>query len=424
MTLTSIPLKRWKAFLLTSMFLLSGCFEVPEKDVPGHIRAVYKSDPATSIVIGWNRYESEAQDDVFYWDTVDHGADLAAYANKKTPDHYSHYVSRLKNAFVELKGLEPETRYYFVIKNSFGVSKRFYFETLPDHRDAKISIIAGGDSRNNRTPRKAANLLVKKLKPHFVYFGGDMVAEGFPNQWFDWFEDWQITIGDDGRVTPIVPARGNHEISNDILERLFWLPESNYYVLNIADGLLRAYVLNSEAPIGGRQTDWLLEDLQNNQDAQWKIAQYHRPMRPHVAKKSEGTNQYKYWAQAFYDYGVDLVMESDAHTVKSTWPLRPSLETGSDQGFIRDDERGVVYAGEGCWGAPLRNPDDTKSWTRDSGVFNQFKWIFVDKDGIELRTVKVDNAEEVGELKADNRFAMPANLDLWNPSNGSVIYID
>jgi hypothetical protein len=32
---------------------------------------------------------------------------------------------------------------------------------------------------------------------------------------------------------------------------------------------------------------------------------------------------------------------------------------------------------------------------RESGKFNQFKWSFFDQDKIEVRTVKVDNADEV-----------------------------
>ena len=33
--------------------------------------------------------------------------------------------------------------------------------------------------------------------------GGDSNRE-----WKEWLDDWQLTIGQDGRMTPIVPARG------------------------------------------------------------------------------------------------------------------------------------------------------------------------------------------------------------------------
>ncbi|MEL6534599.1 MAG: Ig-like domain-containing protein [Bacteroidota bacterium] len=155
----------------------------------------------------------------------------------------------------------------------------------------------------------------------------------------------------------------------------------------------------------------------------WKIAQYHKPMRPHVSSKSEGNNQYNNWASLFYNYGVKLVVECDAHTVKSTWPVRPSTSGGSDEGFVRDDTYGTVYVGEGCWGAPLRSNNDNKNWTRNSGAFNQIKWIFVDQSKIETRTLRTDNAANVGSVSDSDIFRAPSNLDIWNPSNGSVITI-
>ncbi len=280
------------------------------------------------------------------------------------------------------------------------------------------------DSRNNSTPRRNANLLVAKLRPHGVFFGGDMTDNGTNSQWIEWFNDWQLTIGSDGRMIPIVAARGNHESSNSILVNLFDVPSSEvYFALTFGGNLLRAYTLNTETSITGSQTSWLSSDLQNNSSVTWKMAQYHKPMRPHVSYKSEGNTQYSAWANLFYQHGVKLVVECDAHTVKTTWPVKPSTGSGSDEGFVREDNAGTTYVGEGCWGAPLRTNDDNKAWTRASGRFNQFKWIFVDRNKIEVRTIKVDNASSVGTVSDSNPFAAPANLDIWNPAGGAVVTI-
>ena len=120
---------------------------------------------------------------------------------------------------------------------------------------------------------------------------------------------------------------------------------------------------------------------------------------------------------------MKLVVECDAHTVKTTWPLKPSTKRSSEEGFVRDNRRGTVYVGEGCWGAPLRPSDDSKSWTRDHGSFNQFKWIFIDKDQIEIRSINVDNAPEVASVPNDDPFQIPENIDIWNPENGAVVRI-
>ena len=82
-----------------------------------------------------------------------------------------------------------------------------------------------------------------------------------------------------------------------------------------------------------------------------------------------------------------------------------------------------MYVGEGCWGAPLRINNDNKSWTRDSGKFNQIKWIFVSKSKIECRTLIVENSKDVKEVLNSNTFEIPENLKIWNPKNGAVVEI-
>jgi len=116
-------------------------------------------------------------------------------------------------------------------------------------------------------------------------------------------------------------------------------------------------------------------------------------------------------------------MESDTHTVKTTWPVEPSSGTGSDEGFIRNDTNGTIYVGEGCWGAPTRAADDGKNWTRNMGQFNQFKLVFVSETEIEIRTINIDNAPSVGENSDTDPFTLPANLNVWNPSEGAVVTI-
>ncbi len=386
-------------------------------------RLSLRADPATTIVIGWD--QTSGSNPVVHYGTTDQGTNYSAYLNSKTPDRSESYRG-MNNHFARLTGLQPNTYYYFVIRDSQGTSQRMYFKTAPNNANERLSFIAGGDSRNNRTPRQNANKLVSKLKPTAVLFGGDMTDNDTNAQWIEWFEDWQYTKSGDGRMYPIVATRGNHEGSNDVIYNLFDVPSSNvYYALNFGGNLVRSYTLNTEMSISGSQTSWLSNDLSGaGSNVTWRLAQYHKPMRPHVASKSEGNNQYNYWSGLFYDHKVQLVIECDAHTVKTTWPVRPSTGSGSDEGFIRDDANGTVYAGEGCWGAPTRSNDDNKNWTRNSGSFNQFKWIFVDQSKIEVRTIKVDNASSVGEVSNSNPFQIPNNLDVWNPSNGSVVTIN
>lgn len=383
-------------------------------------RATWRDDPATSIVIGYEHFSGSTSHVVY--DTQDHGRNPAAYRFTGTPSRQVNHAG-MRNVFVRIGGLTPGTLYYFLVVDSEGVSQRMIFETPPNSPDKPLSIVAGGDSRNNRSVFRTANTLVSKLKPHFVLFGGDMTNSDGATEWQEWFDDWQMTTSADGRLTPIVPARGNHEKSNASIHNLFDVPSPDvYYALNFGGSLLRTYTLNTLAPPGGDQLNWLNRDLSRSR-AMWKIAQYHHAMRPHTATKPERDELITYWASQFAQYGVDLVVESDAHTVKQTYPIRPSREPGSSQGFIRDDRRGTVYIGEGCWGAPLRANNDDKLWTRASGRFNQFKWIWVDLRQIQVRTVRIDRSAGAGpEVEYFARFRSPPGFYYWDAENtGDVL---
>jgi acid phosphatase type 7 len=403
-----------------SIIGITSCEEPTGAPTIGYFRVMWNEEASTTATVGWSSTEDLSTHKIYY-DEVDYGGQVDQYKYSQSPNAITTKFN-IPTAFARLKDLKPNTKYYFVIASSKSVSARYWFETASDSPADRLAIIAGGDSRNNRLPRQNANLLVAKLRPHAVMFGGDMVESGSQNLWMGWFEDWQKTIAADGRITPLIIAEGNHENDTTIMVAFFDTATNVYYGVNFND-LLRVYTLNSEISIGGDQTNWLKSDLAANTGKIWKFAHYHKPMRPHHKSKGEGDNQYKYWSGPFYQYGMNIVVESDSHVVKSTWPLRPSKESGNVEGFVRDDQKGTVFLGEGCWGAPLRSADDNKAWTRDSGSFNHFNWLFIDRDKVEVRTVKVDNAPDVGTLTDESRFEIPANLDIWSPNNGKVITV-
>jgi len=146
------------------------------------------------------------------------------------------------------------------------------------------------------------------------------------------------------------------------------------------------------------------------------------------------------WAALFYKYKLDIAMEGDSHVSKITFPIRPSKETGSYEGFIRDDENGTMYIGDGSWGATPRPNNDDKPWTLRSGSFNQVKWIQVfpenedDPAYLEIRTVitsqrnpededqVISFVDNVPGLSESDLFAIPKNINLFSTEPyGSVI---
>ncbi len=402
-------------------------------------RCIWNDDPSTTMTIGFDQYNSSvnplADEGVpaLYYDVVNHGQDASLYANSEAMTRVEDHKG-MENNFVRLTGLQPGTRYYFMVKDDQEVSNVMFFETCSDDPTERLSIIAGGDSRDipildDDIGRQNANKMVAKLRADAVLFGGDMTFSDDvthpldANEWPEWMDDWQLTIAADGRMTPIIPARGNHELDNNSIYHFFDTSNSDiYYALSLGGDLLRTTTLNSEISRLGNQLNWLENEMATS-CATWKLVQYHRPTRPHDSDKDEQDDQANFWSPVFEEFGVQMVLESDAHLCKYTYPLLRSDDAGNTEGFIRDDENGVVYIGEGGWGAELRTVDDDKDWTMSHGTFNQFKWLFIDQDKIEVRTVITDNADDVvAKTDTDSKFSMPANIDVWMPTpadNGS-----
>lgn len=383
-------------------------------------RVVWVADPASKATIAWSQ-SSGAPGTVFYG-KKDALRLVENYTSSQKVDRVQEYDG-LTNCFVRLTNLDADTEYFFCIKDDKGVSPRMKFRTAPRERQS-FTFIAGGDSRNFREPRVHANMLCARLKPLFVAFTGDMINHCDAKSWHAWLSDWQHTIGKDGSMIPIVPHRGNHERRPESVPNHFDTNPNAYFAFDVAGDLFRYYTLNSEVPAGGEQLEWLKSDLdQNYKRVTHLVAGYHKPMRPHVKAKSEGTNPFT-WAPIFYRYGLDLAIESDSHVVKRTLPLRPDKK--GHEGFSvaeGGDTKATVYIGEGCWGAPLRKANDAKPWTLDCGAFNAFDWIQVSSEGINIKTVRVKHPADLEIFDHVSEFDTPKGLDLWQAKGGEVLHI-
>jgi hypothetical protein len=387
-------------------------------------RVTWRTDPATSAVICWNQVSGTNA--VLCLDTRDYDGHAVSYRATCPPTRTLQY-REMNNHFVRLENLKPDTAYYFVICDSEGVGRRLWFKTAPA-KPQPFTFITGGDSRTNPEPRQEGNKLVAKLRPLFVLFGGDYSGSGTPEQWKEWFTDWQLTISEDGRIYPIIATHGNHENADmQMMEKLFDTSNPDqYYSMGIGGDMMRIWVLNSELEAKDpdkvpEQNAWINADLPKYSDAMWKVVAYHRPMRAHTAGKAEGHNRIKWWAQLFYDQGVDVVVESDTHMVKRSYPVRPSEEKDSYESFVRDDKKGFVFIGEGSWGAPKRPTNDDKPWTMASASFYQYKWIQVFPKELLIRTVKFENADDVVPLTDKNLFDEPENMVFWKPETGKIL---
>lgn len=427
--------------LLISFSVFTSCQEKEYKPAASDkYRIVWNDDPSSTITVIWNQLKGDGGK--VYYGTKDFGREFEDYPLVQEPTRKLLHYYGMNTYYAEIKNLEADQNYYFVIKDEFGVSKRYYFKTVPDE-PKPFTFVIGGDTKSNDEPLaagRASNILVSKLAPLFVIFNGDFNSgDGtYPDRWQQWLSDWDtLTTTPQGRKIPIVPVHGNHENGNKtILNKIFNAPFQNgdssniYYSLSFGGDFVNIMAINSEIERAGKQLEWIENNLKEHQNYSLKIAGYHKPFRPHTQKKMEQDYQYDLWAQMFYDYGLDLSLDGDSHMHKITYPLRPSNEEGSYQGFIHDDEKGTIFIGEGSWGAYPRANDDDKPWTVQSGSFNQIKWIHVKPESKTKLTLEIftvisatydENdkqtlyADAVENLDDNHPFRIPENIKLFNP---------
>lgn len=433
--------------VIAALLLVVAVFcQMPDLPTSGKYRIVWYGDATATATVAWEQISGE--NPVVYYGPEDFGTDWQKYPHQQKPTRVVPDYRGMDNHFARLTGLQPDQAYYFVIKDSKGVGDRYWFKTAPAE-PKPFTFVAGGDTKSSGDPLIAgrlSNQMAAKLRPLFAVFVGDFTSgDGLDaGRWREWLEDWfTLTTTEDGRMLPIVPVNGNHESGDyTVLHNLFDVPfqagnmENIYYDLVIGQSLA-LLVLNSQVETGDPQLSWIEEKLREHQDKTFTAVTYHKPFFPHTSGKRENWELYEKWAPLFYQYGVDLSFDGDSHMSKITFPLRPDKGPQSHLGFVRDDEKGTMFIGEGSWGASPRPADDPKPWTIRTGSFNQIKWLQVfpqqgDQPAhVDIRTVitasfedgkLVDHVTKVKPLSEANIFAEPEGIDLFSTEPyGAVI---
>jgi len=392
-------------------------------------RLVWDNSPSTQATIGFTPSGS-SDHHVKYGFTTDE----TSWSRKSITASHT-FEGALSSQFVKLIGLPTNSAIYYRVCDNSGCGTRLWFKTAPTDNSPYIAI-AGGDTRTGWTTRKEGNKLVAKIRPLFIMHGGDYTNANSASEMSSYLNDWQLTMSSDvingisyKRIYPFVATHGNHEDGNyKTLCEVFGVDFDNNNTCNANDTygafnispLLRVYTLNSQFKNSGwssyatAMNNWLKQDLSSaGSSTKWRFAQYHKPMYPHYSGKSDNTELFSWWAQNFYDHGMNLVVESDTHINKITQALKPS---GSS--YNTTTTGGTVFVGEGSWGAPARSANDPKSWTIDLASIQQFKVITVTADKIEVKTAQFNSsADSVSyEQRKSNPTLLPSNINWWQAS--------
>ena len=200
--------------------------------------------------------------------------------------------------------------------------------------------------------------------PAFILHTGDITEHGTKqSQWNYYFK----ALGDFGKTIPHFAAVGNHDVwadstneapgsadnfdlhfnhpnnggsaafAKDVVERVdaYNHPSSSSLVRNLDEttysfnyGNVHFVVLNTGAydkavgPIDKiiieAQTEWLINDLEANKDAEWTILMMHEPLyhRLESYTRLEGIHK------VIEEYGVDLAILGHSHLVTRTYPMK------------------------------------------------------------------------------------------------------
>lgn len=344
-------------------------------------------DPATTRLLAWTAKPA----------FVD-GADMAVKYRVKGESAWQELTARRMSEKsvvsaedfykAEITGLSAGTEYEYKIgiKNtddSAKWSKTYTFKTAEASIDS-FKFVAIGDTQSlswggqtsgdkGYTYTQAAlDLAIKDAgNAAFILNAGDITDDGDNLNMWNWYFK---ALSDYGATVPHFAAIGNHDtwssdsnnyfslhlnhpdnganaldqsfsanVSNGYVKGQFNMYEDTIYSYNYGDA--HFIVLNSGAYYNDdrwlleSQRQWLIDDLEANEDAKWKILMVHEPV-----YHRKGGNEDRPWLYDVIEgYGVDLVIQGHSHLVTRTYPmLNGQIVTKESPDLIKQGT-GTVY---------------------------------------------------------------------------------
>jgi acid phosphatase type 7 len=241
----------------------------------------------------------------------------------------------------QFNGLQPGTLYNYEIPGHPGSTGTFH--TAPAAGSA-FQFVAYGDTRTRHdVHRKVIDAILKYSAPDFVVQTGDMVADGSDSSLWPTFFDIERQLL---RKVAYFPALGNHERNDSFFYQFFG--GKAYYSFNW--GNAHFTILDSDLPnvaptaaaresFWAEETRWLEDDLEHNQNAEYRFVVAHHPPMTAVAKRQGDNPHMTALMPMFEKYKVTAGI------------------FGHDHNYQHYLKNGVHYIITGGGGAPLYDVD-------------------------------------------------------------------
>ncbi len=367
------------------LFILVSTFSYSQTEPTG-LYLTWQKDPTSTMTIDWHTLPEDHAKPFIYYRQKDRHEWSKEQGNNFDFPNSDRIVNR-----IELTGLKANTTYHFKFD---GFERVYQFTTLPENIDSEpLSFAIGGDTYDRghwarHIWMERMNRVVMQYQPKFIVWGGDLAyADGRPDQswrWEGWFDAIKNTLIDkDGKVIPILPTIGNHEVNKSVhswgkdYEQINALREKSapfFYSLLAFPGqpgfktldignYLSLIILDTDHtnPINGIQEKWLQNSLEDRKEIPHVFPVYHVPAYPSHNELDNRSSERvrKYWSPLFDKYNVPWAFEYHDHSYKRTPPIR--------NGSVHS--KGTVYIGDGGWGTQLKQPKDAhNTWYLDTTI--------------------------------------------------------
>lgn len=355
-----------------------------------HTRVIWTNEPSNHAIISWTSSDQGGRHLVKYVQSDQKPSESALRESVQSMRDGKISIDESKNQLnseqgyfhhAEMVNLDPDSKYYFRVCSDDACSDIYWFRTAP-LSGTDFSLLFGGDSRiggneveyghkSRHTERQIMNKNIATLvekDPSILAFvhGADFCSNAEWRYLYWWFEDYEYTITSDNRILPLIISRGNHDMEIGFVEN-FWLGDISYknsdgYYFNTEFGSdVNLITLNTETSLTGDQRKWLENELKRSRPQyKWLFVQYHKPAWPATKpfEREDFARIRKHWIPLLEEYDVDLVVESDGHTLKRTVPILNN----------KKDDKGIIYIGEGGLGVPQRKADPARWYFKDVGL--------------------------------------------------------
>ncbi len=261
---------------------------------------------------------------------------------------------------LKLTNLKANTEYSYMVVSKDSLtgamkSRVFSFVTTPQDDSLKnFSFVVYGDTRTFQLRNKLVCDAIAKdpAHPRIVFNIGDLTMDGrVLANWNRFF--W--AIHDLAANVPYYPILGNHEYNSSYFYDAFPLPkgggtdEEEWYSFNY--GPVHFIVLDADVILMEKdpakmqkQTDWLINDLKANKNAEFKVVIFHQPFWTNTTGETGNPELVKYWKDVFEKYGVNIVFNGHYHA------------------YERFVVNGVTYVTTAGGGAPMYQLKPKDKW--------------------------------------------------------------